>query len=192
MGLVSADVATQKAVLRAQVRARRRDRPATERQAAGIAIAKRVLELPEVVGARSIAVTIALPTEPPTEPVIDALLARGVRVLAPQARPDGVLMWTAIDGSTTWHVNNFGIQEPEGAGTHLDADVVIVPALAVSSLGHRLGQGGGYFDRTLRDVDALTVACVFDDELLDGIPVDVHDIGVMAIVTPTRTMRVAT
>ena len=85
----------------------------------------------------------------------------------------------------------FGLQEPVGprlgptaVGT---ADVVVVPAPAVSTGGVRLGRGGGYYDRALRHVrpDTVLVAVVFDDELLDVLPAEPHDQQVTAVVTPS-------
>ena len=63
---------------------------------------------------------------------------------------------------------------PRPIGT---ADVVVVPALAVDRDGVRLGRGGGYYDRALRHAraDAVLVAVVFDDELVDELPAEPHD-----------------
>ena len=70
----------------------------------------------------------------------------------------------------------FGLLEPVGprlGPTAIGAaDVVVVPALAVARDGVRLGRGGGYYDRALRYArpDAVLVALVFDDELVDELP----------------------
>lgn len=190
MGLVSQEAATQKALLRASIRARRRDRSEAEREAAGQAIAERVVNLSALHGVSTVAITVSLPTEPPTAPLIAALLAKGIRVVVPQSKPDGLLTWIAIDGSTTWQIGAHGISEPVGDGEVLDAPVVIVPALAVTPNGTRLGQGGGYFDRALEHSSALTIACVFDDEVIDDLPAEDHDLRVRMIVTPTRVLPV--
>jgi 5-formyltetrahydrofolate cyclo-ligase len=85
----------------------------------------------------------------------------------------------------------FGLLEPLGPrlgptalGT---ADVVVVPALAVSRDGARLGRGGGYYDRALQHArpGAVLVALLFDDELLDEVPAEDHDHRVTAVVTPS-------
>ena len=76
------------------------------------------------------------------------------------------------------------------------ADLILIPALAASEDGTRLGQGGGWYDRTLphRAPSAPIVAVVFDDEVLAGgrIPREPHDVPVDAIITPTRTLHVPT
>ena len=72
------------------------------------------------------------------------------------------------------------------------ADLILVPALAGGLDGTRLGQGGGWYDRTLphRCPTAPVVAVIFDDEVLEAgvIPAEPHDVPVDAIVTPTRTI----
>lgn len=154
------------------------------------AFADRVMALPAVAQARAVALTIAGRTEPPTDAIIAALAARGVTVLAPQVRPDGGMDWLPIDASTSWQANQFGIQEPVGAGGALDADVVLVPALAVTPDGRRLGQGGGYFDRALVSAERsiTTIAVVFDDEILDDVPCEPHDARVDWVVTERRVL----
>ena len=76
-----------------------------------------------------------------------------------------------------------------------EADLIVVPALAVSLDGTRLGQGGGWYDRTLphRAPLAPVAAVVFDDEVLapGSIPREVHDVRVDAIITPTRVIGIA-
>ncbi len=81
-----------------------------------------------------------------------------------------------------------------GADTLKKADLILVPALAASTDGTRLGQGGGWYDRTLphRTPSTPVVAVVFDDEVLapGTIPREGHDVLIDAIITPTRTIRV--
>lgn len=81
-----------------------------------------------------------------------------------------------------------------GADTLKKADLILVPALAASTDGTRLGQGGGWYDRTLphRCPTAPVVAVIFDDEVLEPgqIPLEAHDAPIDAIITPTRTIRV--
>ncbi len=75
------------------------------------------------------------------------------------------------------------------------ADVVIVPALAVDTLGNRLGQGAGYYDRALVVVPTTVpvIAMVHEGELLDAavepVPSGPHDVGVDAVLTPQRCLR---
>ena len=79
-----------------------------------------------------------------------------------------------------------------GAESLKEADLIVVPALAASADGTRLGQGGGWYDRALthRSPDVPIVAVIFDDEVLESgiIPAKPHDVPIDAIVTPTRTI----
>ena len=82
--------------------------------------------------------------------------------------------------------------EARGAESLKEADLIVIPALAASVDGTRLGQGGGWYDRALMHRSPATpvVAAIFDDEVLEAgiIPAEPHDVPVDAIVTPTRTI----
>ena len=82
--------------------------------------------------------------------------------------------------------------EARGAESFKEADLIVIPALAASADGTRLGQGGGWYDRALmhRSPGVPVVAVIFDDEVLEPgiIPAEPHDVPVDAIVTPTRTI----
>ena len=97
-----------------------------------------------------------------------------------------------IDEATVWSTGAFGIREPDGPGQALlpgTTAVVFLPALAVDRDGHRLGQGGGFYDRAMLDLPTHgdggppRGALVFADEVLDAVPVEPHDLDVDAIVT---------
>lgn len=81
-----------------------------------------------------------------------------------------------------------------GAESLKEADLIVIPALAASADGTRLGQGGGWYDRALthRSPGTPVVAVIFDDEVLEAeiIPAEPHDVPVDGIVTPTRTMTI--
>ena len=115
-------------------------------------------------------------------------LAELCPVLLPVLLPDGDLDWAEFDGTTTRTPR--GLFEPPGRrwGPEAIADVpvIIVPALAVSRTGVRMGRGGGSYDRALaRAGHAFSVALLHDGELLDDVPAEPHDQRVRAAVTPT-------
>ncbi len=64
-------------------------------------------------------------------------------------------------------------------------DLVIVPGLAFTADGGRLGQGGGWYDRFLSRIrpDCTTVGVCFVEQLLDALPTEPHDIAVDHVVT---------
>ncbi|MCM3884100.1 5-formyltetrahydrofolate cyclo-ligase [Frankia sp. R82] len=155
-------------------------------------LAARILALPEVAEARCVAAYAGLPGEPDLGDLLDRLLAAGTRVLLPALRTD-------LDLDFREHVGTLvpgalGTREPPTAAPLGDlglADVVIIPALAVDRHGRRLGRGGGSYDRALVRVaaDAVVIAVVHDQELLDHVPTAPHDRGVDLVVTPSRILR---
>ena len=84
------------------------------------------------------------------------------------------------------------VGEARGTESLKEADLIVIPALAASVDGTRLGQGGGWYDRALmhRSPTTPVVAVIFDDEVVEAglIPAEPHDVPVDAIVTPTRTI----
>jgi 5-formyltetrahydrofolate cyclo-ligase len=97
------------------------------------------------------------------------------------------LDWAEHTGSTT---TRRGLEEPDGPLLGREAiagcDLVLVPALLVDRRGYRLGKGGGCYDRALARTTAFTIALVNDDELVDELPAEPHDVRVDAVATPSR------
>lgn len=79
-----------------------------------------------------------------------------------------------------------GIMEPVGESVALaTADLVIVPAMAVDNAGNRLGKGRGFYDRALFGIQAPKFAVIFDEEFLDEVPAEDHDLKVNGAVSPS-------
>jgi len=188
------DAEARKRAVRREIRARRRARSGPERERVAQALAAVVQEMPEVRAARCVALYASMPGEPGTGPLREALRGRGLRVLLPVVLDDLDLDWAEDDGAD--RPSRKGGPQPGGPRLGpeavAEADVVVVPALAVDSRGRRVGQGGGSYDRALRRISpaALVVALVHDDEVLDAdrdpLPVRPHDQPVGRAATPTR------
>jgi 5-formyltetrahydrofolate cyclo-ligase len=151
-----------------------------------------VLALPEVSGAGCVAAYASLGRELDTRPLLDQLQARGVRVLLPLLRADLGLDWGEYAGWDLLVDGPLGTRQPADADAALDAaDVIIVPAVAVDRRGHRLGRGGGSYDRALsqRSPGTTVVAILADSGLVDDVPVEPHDAPVDVVVTPARVLR---
>jgi 5-formyltetrahydrofolate cyclo-ligase len=126
----------------------------------------------------------------------EPLLAALEGVLLPVLLPDGDLDWATYEGPDSLApTGRYGLLEPtspaRGVAAVASADVVIVPALAVDRTGVRLGRGGGSYDRALARVGPgiLTVAAVYDSELVGALPYQPHDQRVRAAVTPGGGLR---
>ncbi|MFE6690273.1 5-formyltetrahydrofolate cyclo-ligase [Streptomyces sp. NPDC057743] len=181
----------------------RRALPADVVAARGAALARRVRELDELRAAPAgapltVAAYVSIGGEPDTLALLDALRAAGVRVLLPVLLPDNDLDWAVYEGAEHLVPAGWGLREP--AGPRLtpqavtEADVVLLPGLAVDRTGLRLGRGGGSYDRVLARLErsgrrASLVVLLYDDEVVEHVPAERHDRRVHAAVTPSGVHR---
>jgi 5-formyltetrahydrofolate cyclo-ligase len=186
----SGKVADDKASLRRRLIAARKLIKDSTRNESGRLIRDHVLEMAVVATAGTVAAYYSVGTEPDTHGLIFALWKRGSYVILPVLLPDGDLDWASYEGPDSLAPGPRGLLQPvepvRGAGTVARADVVLVPALAVDVFGHRLGRGGGSYDRALARVGAQvpTIALLYDSELLPSVPVTAHDQLVRAVAQP--------
>lgn len=194
MSGIASEQSTKRAI-RQRVLAARRTRGRAERARVAELLVDRVLALPEMAAAETVAAYRSLPGEPGTGPLIDELTKRGVTVLLPVLNPDLSLDWAAHEPGRE-RLNWRGIGEPAspalGPQALATASVVICPGLAGDREGHRLGRGGGCYDRALASLPGGSLRCllVYDDEVLDAVPTQPHDQPVDVLVTPSHTLRV--
>jgi 5-formyltetrahydrofolate cyclo-ligase len=177
---------TDKPGMRSRIQAARTAMSAEEHEAARLAIRSHVLSYcaDELGPDAWIAAYQPTRTEPGSVELLDALTDRGHRVLVPVTLPDRDLNWTAWTDPRD--------RAPQPAATLLGLDAIarvalaLVPAYAVDRRGHRLGRGGGSYDRALMRVRPGTpvAALLYAEELLDTVPVDEWDRPVTAAVTP--------
>ncbi len=185
------DAPASKADVRRSLRQQRRERQAAEDEARRIA--EHVLDLEEVRSAcnegAAIACYVARPDEPPTHELINSLRSAGATVRLPRVEGDN-LAWVETNTDTAFASNVWNIDEPIGDPTDEPPALWIIPALAVDADGFRLGQGGGYYDRTLADLPddgrGPIIALVFEHEALPAVPREDHDRRVDVVVTPER------
>ena len=184
----------QKRALRAELRERRQILSETQRDEAAAGITAQLDALVDAHGARSVSCFLSTTTEPGTMPFVQGAVRRGIRVLLPITRADGLLDWAVADDSGTVAEGLFGLPEPTGEVLGPiavnDVDLMIIPAAAVDRTGTRLGWGRGYFDKTIGSMEGCppVYAVIYDSEVLDSLPREVHDQPVDGIVTPTQTI----
>jgi 5-formyltetrahydrofolate cyclo-ligase len=125
--------------------------------------------------------------------VVDAIAPRSPRrVLLYEALPGepdlgDVAAWCAANDVATCRPMVDGdalIVEP-GSLDPRRLDVVVVPGLAFTRSGERLGQGGGHFDRFLAQLrrDCLRIGVAFRDQLVEALPTEHHDVAVDLVIT---------
>jgi 5-formyltetrahydrofolate cyclo-ligase len=176
------DLPATKTQLRRELLASRGRRPASQRTGDAAALA---LVFSGAFGDRLspgfvVAAYVSTGSEPGSGPLIEALARAGARVIVPVLLADRDLDWATTDDPQT----------SLGVDAIADASVVLVPALAVDRSGHRLGRGGGSYDRALTRVSPgqTVLAVVHDVEVLDAIPVEEHDRPVDGALTPSGVL----
>lgn len=151
--------------------------------------------LPALIGdSETVCAFVPVGSEPGSAELLDSMLRRGVRVLLPVARYDEAdlpvpLQWGEYHPDRLVQAR-YGLREPAepllAADAIAEATVVLVPALAVDRTGVRLGRGAGFYDRSLplATPTAKLVAVVRDDELVDRLPTEPHDVRMTHALTP--------
>ena len=177
-----------KLALRDQLLTARGRQPLAEIAENAHRLADIVSALPEVTRAATVALYVSVGREPGTGPLLHALHDAGKRVILPLLLPDNDLDWAVYRGDASLASAARGLLEPTGSPLGVDAiataDVVIVPALAVSRDGMRLGRGGGSYDRALVRATGTVIGVVNTEEVLESVPHDAHDQRVDLIATP--------
>ena len=141
----------------------------------------KVAELPEYRRATSVMAFVGFSGEPDTDPLFARLTVEGKRLLLPRVETTGI-----VPADRDWPLvaSKFGVQEPTGPAVDVgEIDFVIVPGLAFTVAGDRLGYGQGYYDRFLPTVSAPNAGVCFADQLVDEMPVTEHDVRVDAVIS---------
>lgn len=116
----------------------------------------------------------------------DALRA-GKRVCFPKVRPGHTLSLHHVTDWAQLEPGAYGIPEPMDACpvvTPMDVDIAVVPGVAFTSAGARLGQGGGFYDRLLPTLGGISWGVCYDEQLLDAVPTEAHDRPVDRVIWP--------
>jgi 5-formyltetrahydrofolate cyclo-ligase len=180
--------AAAKAALRSRVLAARADLPVTQRAAACATLHRRLLGLEELARARA---------EVDLDPVLRVLLRRGAGVLLPWV--DGPTLGIArirdldADLAPGWR----GVREPRVSGRRPArpdrVDAALVPLVAFDAAGHRLGHGGGHFDRLLARLapGVPRIGVAFAVQQIPSVPSEAHDVPLDMVVTEAGVTRPA-
>ena len=184
----------EKVALRGRLLAARAAMTAPDRQAAAASVQAALVDVVRRTQPTVIAAYVPVSTEPGGADLPSVLAAHARDLLLPLLLQDADLDWARFDG--TLLTGPRGLRQPGGPALGVDAvrsaDLVVVPAVAVDRTGLRLGRGGGSYDRVLARLapGTMTVALLYDGELLESIPAEPHDRTVRAAITP-RTGLVA-
>ena len=181
-----------KRALRRAVLAERDALSDTERAARSEAIVDRLLGLDEAAGAATVLAFWSFGSEVDTAPLLDGLRSRGTTVALPRT-PDGDIVPVVWTPGSSMTETSFGSREP-AEGRVLQArelDLIVVPGVAFDRSCHRVGYGGGFYDRLLASTREGTavIAIAFGAQVVDQVPTGPLDRPVDAIVTEDDVIR---
>jgi 5-formyltetrahydrofolate cyclo-ligase len=136
-----------------------------------------------------IGVTISTAKEINTKPIIEKAWEQKKQVAVPKCLPQTKqLDFRELSTFTQLESVYFGLEEPIVAQTspvqpeHMM--LLIVPGLCFDSRGYRIGFGGGYYDRFLANYKGIKVALAYEEQLIEKVPEQGHDIPVDFLITP--------
>lgn len=185
--MTSTDVTTQKQQLRREMRAmRERDHNIfVDRN-----IAHRLTRLTAWQQAQTILIYVSFGSEIDTHALIKTALAANKTVTVPLCEKDHRLSPRVITRfPEDLHPGTMGILEPDPEKAAVcpaaDIDLIVVPGLAFTKAGTRLGYGGGYYDRFLSKIAPTvpTVALVPESQILTDLPTDEYDFPVTMLIS---------
>ncbi len=166
--------------IRREMRARLSEVSADRRLRAGEAVRRRFAELDGKLFAFA-----SLRNETDTWPLLHSRWQAGLSVALPKVEPDGIRFFS-VSGRHELAAGTLGIAEPVDSCPPISpasGDTILVPGLAFTREGLRLGRGGGYYDRFLASTaeDIFTVGVCFDFQLRASLPCDKHDVPVSEV-----------
>jgi 5-formyltetrahydrofolate cyclo-ligase len=156
-----------------------------------------IFSLPEFLSAKTILLYASFKSEVETLSLIRESLAMGKRVVLPKVNAQNhALTLYEIKDMNELSPGYMGILEPElpdeRSAVIEDIDLAIIPGAAFDLSGNRLGYGAGYYDNLLsgRRGSIPIIALAYDEQLVDAIPAEKHDVKIHMIVTDKRVIRI--
>lgn len=174
------DLSEAKRAARRAAKARLRALPPQEFAAAGREIAAALFARPDWRQADTVFCFVSLPSEPDTLLILRAALKEGKRLCVPRMLGGGQMELVHIPSLDDLRPNALGIREPVGGRVLAPAELgprslAVVPCLAVSRDGMRLGRGGGYYDRFLAGFAGAAVLVCLRALVFDALPAEPWD-----------------
>lgn len=172
-----------KRMLRRAVRARLATMSDAEKEQQSAAICRSLKAHIAVTGARVVALFSPLPDEPRIWPLVEEL-SKSMLVLLP--RVEGDVMNFCCYSAESMSSGAFGIMElvdGEPVASY-EIDVMVVPGVAFTAKGERMGRGKGFYDKymSLKDFRAVKIGVCYDVQLVDVLPTEIHDVKMDSVI----------
>ncbi|KEZ77368.1 5-formyltetrahydrofolate cyclo-ligase [Salinisphaera hydrothermalis] len=168
---------------------------AADRRQASLQASRRLARLPAVRRARRIGLYWPLASEIDPRPLVSLLGSSPPTVCYPRVVGD-ILRFVPARPASRWRRSALGVREPSGWSYPVNAlDVLIMPLAGFDAAAHRIGLGGGFYDRTLAPVrtrpytSPTRIGLAFECQRLDTIEPQLWDVDLAAVVTEDRVYR---
>ena len=173
-----------KVTLRREMTNKNQAMSAEEMLAASDDLARLLFAHPLYRAAKTIYVYLSANREVRTDGIIRQAKKDGKRVAVPKVC-GSELRFFYLEEDTKLQTGSFGILEPvNGQKADDPTALVLLPGLAFDRSGHRVGYGGGYYDRFLvRETEHPTLALCYGFQLFDELPAEPHDVRAEAVLS---------
>ena len=136
---------------------------------------------------------VSVASEADTRALLSHCFAVGKRVAVPRCEGGGVMRFHEVTSLQTLRVSPLGIPEPDASfpvPQCSEKTLCIVPGLLFDLAGHRIGYGGGYYDRFLAAFPGKTVGLCYEALLCERLPHEPFDCPVQTLLTEKRTLTI--
>lgn len=154
------------------------DMPKTDFFEYGKSICEEIMKNPLYKSAKSVFCFVSMNTEADTMPLLEDIISSEKTLYLPKITEGGKMILVKTK-QLEFNTGKYGIREPIGdAEDNYKIDLAIIPCLAMSKRGERLGRGGGYYDRFLADFTGNVIAVCPQRLVFDTLPAEAHDIKI--------------
>ena len=179
-------IRAEKDRIRAEVRRILNSMTPERRAEASRSITRQVLALPEWQAAKTVMAYASLPEEPDTRELMEAALKEGKTLLMPRCLDREHMVALEVKDLDALVPGRLGIPEPllpEKVPAAPTPDLMLIPCMAASAAGVRLGHGAGYYDRFLEQYGGLKICLCFRALLRPDLPEEVSDVRMDLVIS---------
>lgn len=178
-----------KSEIRQQILKTRQNLGNKQRADLSVIISNKLTSLSAVIDSKCIMAYYAYRGEVDLSIFMEFCISRGIRIALPRIVNEGVMEAAEYKGNSEMQQNRFGIFEPTGNRIERESiDAVIAPAVAFDQRLYRLGYGGGYYDRFLKDADAVKIGVCYDFQIVERLPSESHDVKMDMVISEKSTL----
>lgn len=181
----------KKQEIRTEVKRRRAEAKEEWLHAASLRVLEQFKELPAYKEAALLLAYVDAKREVETRLLMQQAWKDGKKVAAPRVDGNGIMHYYYVESLEDLEPGSFGIMEPKKDCPLCETEegLLLMPGVAFDEKCHRIGYGGGYYDRYLEKHPGLVhIALAFEFQIFDAVPFEEHDILPEMIVTDTRIL----